>query len=158
GHHTGHRPAFWPCICGDVCPGKRAQYYGKLAREEYDRIYRFFEDLIYGLKELKLNPYLREHYRRTIFPPMVRTHQKLKLRENILFNFSIRTVEILFFPALGVLVYSILAYQTASPVAFSGVLTVLLFMLSPLSTMANFVSEYKAMAISLERLHRMEDE
>jgi cyclic peptide transporter len=138
--------------------GRRAQHYGKDARDQYDKMYRFFEDLVYGLKELKLNPYLRDHYRNTVFPPMIRTHQHLKFKENILFNFSIRTVEILFFPTLGILVYSILVYQIASPSAFSGVLTVLLFMLSPLSTMANFASEYKAMQISMDRLDAMEKE
>jgi putative ATP-binding cassette transporter len=138
--------------------GRRAQHFGKLAREQYDRMYRFFEDLVYGLKELKLNPYLRDHYRNSVFPPMIRAHQELKFKENVLFNFSIRTVEILFFPALGLLVYSILTYQIASPSAFSGVLTVLLFMLSPLSTMANFVSEFKAMQVSMERLDAMERE
>lgn len=138
--------------------GRRAQHYGKQAREQYDKMYRFFEDLVYGLKELKLNPYLRNHYRNTVFPPMIQAHQQLKLKENILFNFSIRTVEILFFPALGVLVYSILMYQIASPSAFSGVLTVLLFMLSPLSTMANFASEYKAMQVSIDRLDTLETE
>jgi putative pyoverdin transport system ATP-binding/permease protein len=138
--------------------GSRAQYFGEQARQEYDRIYRFFEDLVYGLKELKLNPYLRNHYRSTIFPPLIKSHQNLKLKENILFNFSIRTVEILFFPALGVLVYSIIEYGISSPGAFSGVLTVLLFMLSPLSTMANFVTEYKAMQISLTRVNQLEDE
>ncbi|HAC15563.1 MAG TPA: hypothetical protein DCE78_06415 [Bacteroidetes bacterium] len=138
--------------------GRRAQQYGEQARQEYDHIYRFFEDLVYGLKELKLNPYLRKHYRSTIFPPLIRSHQNLKLKENILFNFSIRTVEILFFPALGVLVYSIIEYGISSPGAFSGVLTVLLFMLSPLSTMANFVTEYKAMQISMDRVTGLEDE
>lgn len=138
--------------------GKRAQNFGAQARHEYDRIYRFFEDLVYGLKELKLNPYLRNHYRTTIFPPLIKSHQQLKLKENILFNFSIRTVEILFFPALGVLVYSIIEYGISSPGAFSGVLTVLLFMLSPLSTMANFVTEYKAMQISMTRVNRLEDD
>lgn len=138
--------------------GRRAQHYGKQARDQYDKMYRFFEDLVYGLKELKLNPYLRDHYRNTVFPPMIQVHQQFKLKENILFNFSIRTVEILFFPALGVLVYSILVYQIASPSAFSGVLTVLLFMLSPLSTMANFASEYKAMQVSMDRLNAMEQE
>jgi putative pyoverdin transport system ATP-binding/permease protein len=138
--------------------GRRAQHFGKEARDHYDNMYRFFEDLVYGLKELKLNPYLRDHYRNTVFPPMIRAHQQFKLKENILFNFSIRTVEILFFPALGVLVYSILVYEIASPSAFSGVLTVLLFMLSPLSTMANFASEYKAMQVSMDRLDAMEKE
>jgi len=138
--------------------GRRAQHYGKQARDQYDKMYRFFEDLVYGLKELKLNPYLRNHYRNTVFPPMIQAHQQLKLKENILFNFSIRTVEILFFPALGVLVYGILMYQIASPSAFSGVLTVLLFMLSPLSTMANFAGEYKAMQVSMDRLDILEKE
>lgn len=138
--------------------GRRAQHYGKQARDQYDKMYRFFEDLVYGLKELKLNPYLRDHYRNTVFPPMIQVHQQLKLKENILFNFSIRTVEILFFPALGVLVYSILMYQIASPSAFSGVLTVLLFMLSPLSTMANFAGEFKAMQVSMDRLDLLEKE
>lgn len=138
--------------------GRRAQHYGKQARDQYDKMYRFFEDLVYGLKELKLNPYLRDHYRNTVFPPMIQVHQQLKLKENILFNFSIRTVEILFFPALGVLVYSILVYQIASPSAFSGVLTVLLFMLSPLSTMANFAGEFKAMQVSMDRLDLLEKE
>ncbi len=138
--------------------GHRAQYFAKQARDHYDKMYRFFEDLVYGLKELKLNPFLRDHYRNTVFPPMIKAHQQLKLKENILFNFSIRTVEILFFPTLGLLVYSILMYQIASPSAFSGVLTVLLFMLSPLSTLANFASEYKAMQVSMDRLNAMEDE
>lgn len=136
--------------------GKRAQSYGMRARGEYDRIYRFFEDLVYGLKELKLNPWLRQHYRHKVFPPMIESHQRLKFRENVLFNFSIRTVEILFFPALGVLVYSIIVYNISTPGAFSGVLTVLLFMLSPLATMANFVSEYKAMQVSMARLDELE--
>lgn len=136
--------------------GKRAQSYGMRARGEYDRIYRFFEDLVYGLKELKLNPWLRQHYRNQVFPPMIESHQRLKFRENVLFNFSIRTVEILFFPALGVLVYSIIVYNISTPGAFSGVLTVLLFMLSPLATMANFVSEYKAMQVSMARLDELE--
>lgn len=136
--------------------GKRAQSYGIKARNEYDRIYRFFEDLVYGLKELKLNPWLRQHYRHHVFPPMINSHQKLKFRENVLFNFSIRTVEILFFPALGVLVYSIIVYNISTPGAFSGVLTVLLFMLSPLATMANFVSEYKAMQVSMVRLDELD--
>jgi putative ATP-binding cassette transporter len=138
--------------------GRRAQQFGKQARDHYDSMYRFFEDLVYGLKELKLNPYLRDHYRNRVFPPMLRAHQQFKLKENILFNFSIRTVEILFFPALGVLVYSILVHQIATPSAFSGVLTVLLFMLSPLSTLANFSSEYKAMQVSMDRLNAMERE
>ncbi len=138
--------------------GRRAQHFGKEARDHYDNMYRFFEDLVYGLKELKLNPYLRDHYRNTVFPPMIRAHQQFKLKENILFNFSIRTVEILFFPALGVLVYSILVHQIATPSAFSGVLTVLLFMLSPLSTLANFSSEYKAMQVSMDRLNALECE
>lgn len=138
--------------------GKRAQHYAREARGEYDRMYHFFEDLVYGLKELKLNPVLRKHYRDAIFPPLIRKHQQLKLKENILFNFSIRTVEILFFPALGALVYSIFVYGLTTPAAFSGVLTVLLFMLSPLSTVANFSTDYKAMQVALQRVRNLESE
>ncbi|MCH8495991.1 MAG: cyclic peptide export ABC transporter [Balneolales bacterium] len=136
--------------------GRRAQHYSRLARTQYDKIYHFFEDLVYGLKELKLNPVLRKHYRETLFPPLIRDHQQFKLRENVLFNFSIRSIEILFFPVLGVLVYSIFVYGLATTDAFTGVLTVMLFMLSPLSNVANFVSEYKAMQVSLHRVNGME--
>ena len=136
--------------------GRRAQDNARKARVQYDKIYHFFEDLLYGLKELKLNPVLRRHYRETMFPPLIREHQRLKLRENILFNFSIRSIEILFFPALGALVYTIFVYGLASPAAFTGVLTVLLFMLSPMASAANFVSEYKAMQVSLQRVNALE--
>jgi putative pyoverdin transport system ATP-binding/permease protein len=138
--------------------GRRAQHYARKARVQYDHIYHFFEDLVYGLKELKLNPSLRNHYRNTLFPPLIEVHQNYKLRENILFNFSIRSIEILFFPALGALVYAIFVYGVATPAAFSGVLTVLLFMLSPLSTVANFASDYKAMQISLQRVNNLEQQ
>lgn len=138
--------------------GRRAQHFARQARGEYDRMYHFFEDLVYGLKELKLNPSLRKHYRDTIFPPLIHKHQQLKLKENILFNFSIRTVEILFFPALGTLVYGIFVYGLTTPAAFSGVLTVLLFMLSPLSTVANFSTDYKAMQVALQRVRKLESE
>lgn len=137
--------------------GRWAQQNARLARTQYDKIYHFFEDLLYGLKELKLNPVLRDHYRQTLFPPLIREHQRLKLRENILFNFSIRSIEILFFPALGVLVYTIFVYGLTTPAAFTGVLTVLLFMLSPMASAANFVSEYKAMQVSLQRVNALED-
>jgi len=81
--------------------GRRAQQYGEQARQEYDHIYRFFEDLVYGLKELKLNPYLRKHYRSTIFPPLIRSHQNLKLKENILFNFLSGLWKFCFLPVAG---------------------------------------------------------
>ena len=136
--------------------GRRAQQQARKARLQYDKIYHFFEDLLYGLKELKLNPVLRRHYRETLFPPLIREHQRLKLRENILFNFSIRSIEILFFPALGALVYTILVYGLTTPDAFTGVLTVLLFMLSPMASAANFVGEYKAMQVSLQRVNALE--
>ena len=129
-----------------------AKEYYNLARKEFDKIYHYFEDLIYGLKELKMDSRQRSYYQETLFHPLIKKHQDYKLRGNILTTLSIRSIELIFFPSIAAIIVVISIYNTAAISTFSGILTVLLFLLSPLSTIGNFISEFKNTEISMKRV------
>ena len=134
----------------------RARKHSHNARVIWDEIYKKFEGLIYGLKEIKLNEQFRNVFINALLPPLFSKQKEYRLKETVLYAFSHRSVELIVFLGIGCMLYIIKETQIFEFSFFGEFLTVVLFILSPLSTVSNFLNDYKKTEVALGQLEEIE--
>lgn len=126
------------------------------ARVIWDEIYKKFEGLVYGLKEIKLNQEFRNVFINSLLPPLFEKQKEYRLKETVLYAFSHRSVELIVFLGIGCMLYIIKQTELFEFSFFGEFLTVVLFILSPLSTVSNFINDFKKTEVALEQLEDIE--
>ncbi|MEQ8524386.1 cyclic peptide export ABC transporter [Gracilimonas sp.] len=129
--------------------------YSKLSREYTNRIYEAFEGLVYGLKSLKINSKFRDSYiNRKIVPGSIR-QMKYYFYHNVLNAFTNRMNDIVLFIFLGAVIILIVVFDFVTMDFFNKYLTLILFMLAPLSTISGFFSTMKKIEASVLQIDKL---
>lgn len=135
----------------------KVKYYADKTRGVWDELFEYFEGLIYGLKELMLNKHLRESYSEDFLPSLFIKQNFYALRQSMIFALSNRSVEIVFFLGLATILVAIKQTEFVTFTLFGQFLTVLMFILSPLSTLSNFINEFKKTEVAIDRINDVEN-
>ena len=129
--------------------------YSKLSREYTNRIYEAFEGLVYGLKSLKINSKFRDSYiNKKVIPGSI-NQMKYYFYHNVLNAFTNRMNDIVLFIFLGAVIVLILLFDFVSMDFFNKYLTLILFMLAPLSTISGFFSTMKKIEASVLQIDQL---
>ncbi len=122
------------------------------ARNVLDQIYKNFEGLVYGMKELKLNKDHRNVYLSKKIEPNCKEEKKFKVKAGVFYALSNRTLEVILFLGIGMFIFCTGKFAWMDNDAFTGYLVVLVFVVGPLSIVANYIQLLKQTQVSLERI------
>lgn len=127
----------------------------KKAREKQDTLFKHFEAVTHGTKELKLNRGRRHLFFSTIFEPTAQLY-----RSNNILGFSIYASAanwgyMMFFIMLGLLLFFLPNGLGISQTVLTGATLIILYLRAPLETIFTLVPELGRSQVSLEKLEHL---
>ncbi|MFY0684085.1 MAG: cyclic peptide export ABC transporter [Balneola sp.] len=124
----------------------------KLSREYTNRVYEAFEGLVYGLKSLKLNFSFRKSFIKEDVIPGSEKQTQYYLYNNVLNAVVSRLNDVVLFIFLAVIIGAIFISDFVTMDFFNKYLTLILFMLAPLSTISGFLGNMKRIDAAIEQI------
>lgn len=135
----------------------RAKFYADKTRGIWDQLFHYFEGLLYGLKELMLNRELRQSYSGDFLPNLFTKQNKYSLKQSMLFALSTRSVELILFLGIAAILVAINQTGFVEFSFFGKFLMVILFILSPLATLSNFINDFKKTEVAINKIENIEE-
>jgi putative ATP-binding cassette transporter len=137
-------------------PAKRAIRYFRLAREENEALYKVFQALIHGYKELKLN-----RKRRHIFMEDVLEATADRLRKHNVMASSISTSagnygQSLFLILIGLLMFGLSQLISADRSVITGSVLVILFLKGPMESLVNLLPLIATANVALNKINQLD--
>ncbi len=126
-----------------------------LSREYTNRVYEAFEGLVYGLKSLKINSEFRESYLEKTIIPGSKRQTKYYLYHNVLNAITNRLNDVVLLLFLGIIIVLIFTFEFVTIDFFNKYLTLILFMLAPLSTISGFFGTMKKIEASVLQIDQL---
>jgi putative pyoverdin transport system ATP-binding/permease protein len=136
-------------------PAKKAVHYFRLARAENDSLYKSFQALIMGYKELKLH---RE--RRLSFMAEVLEATADRVRKHSVTSSSIATSasnygQSMFLILIGLLIFGLSRMISADPGIVTGSVLTILFLKGPIEMLVNLLPSIGVANVSLEKINEL---
>lgn len=135
----------------------KAKHYADKTRGIWDQLFHYFEGLLYGLKELMLNRELRQSYSGDFLPNLFTKQNKYSLKQSMLFALSTRSVELILFLGIAAILVAINQTGFVEFAFFGKFLMVILFILSPLATLSNFINDFKKTEVAISKIENIEE-
>jgi putative pyoverdin transport system ATP-binding/permease protein len=135
-------------------PVVSAMHRQTLARDKEDELFGHFRGVTQGTKELKMRRSRREEF----FAAMGRTvdaFRELQLGVSKIFVVAASWGSLLFFVAIGLLLFVIPGYTTVSTQVAVAYVTVLLFMMTPLQLLLNVVPMLVQANVAIHKVERL---
>ena len=132
---------------------KTAMGHYQLARNDSDGLYGHFRTLILGTKELKLHYRRRKAFLDEVLHETADSFKRNHLRARIYFGVAGSFGQLLFFIAIGLLIFGVPALDPSiNKSVVTGYTLVLLYLFVPLDSLTTMVPGLAAAAISLEKV------
>jgi putative pyoverdin transport system ATP-binding/permease protein len=124
----------------------------RLAREEQDRLFKYFRTITEGTKELKLHQERRQEFLDTELQNAAASSQHYKIVSLSIFAFTANWGQVLFFIAIALLLFG-LPHLTIieTPVLSSYILTVT-YLMSPLRSILELLPNLSRASVALQKL------
>ncbi len=132
-----------------------ARKYLTLLREETDKMFAHFRSLIHGAKELKLHRRRREAFIASELIPTGDAIRRFTFLGNNIFVVSAVWGNLLFFIAIGILLFRFSTASFVSPQVMSGFTLSLLYILTPLETIFSILPNMGRAAAAVRKLDRL---
>lgn len=134
---------------------RKASRYMRLAREDFDSLFKHFRALIDGNKELKLHRSRRQSFMERILQATANSY-----RRHVVTGAGIQTAisgvgGMLFFLLVGLLVFGVPAYTNISPQVLTGYVLLLLFINMPIELVAIMLPTLFRANIALEKVESL---
>lgn len=126
--------------------------YSELARDEWDKIHKNFEGIVYGMKELKLNQEHRENFIENNIEPNCTNERGYRIKEETFYASSSRFAEVILFLGIGVFMYFVDMSSWIPRDEFGSYLLVLILTVAPLATVTGFLKHIKRTEVSLSKI------
>lgn len=136
-------------------PLVRAFRYFKLLRGQWDAMYKAFQGLIAGTKELKLNRRRREDFLRLELDPAADGLRRYGVRGNIIAMASSNWGQILFFVFIGLLLFLTPHLLDVEPQVLVGYTLAVLFLITPLTMILNQIPSLERAYLAAERIEEL---
>jgi putative pyoverdin transport system ATP-binding/permease protein len=134
--------------------GRAQRHFGSM-REEWDRMFGHFRGLTQGTKELKIHAprreaFLSEHVERTA--GVIRRHN---LAGNAIFIAANTWGQMLFFVAIGLILFGAPRFLAVAPRAASGYALVIFFMATPLDVLLGMLPQLGQAVVAVRKIDRL---
>jgi putative pyoverdin transport system ATP-binding/permease protein len=136
-------------------PLTRAFRYFRLLREQWDAMYKSFQGVIMGTKELKLNSKRREAFLSEQLEPAAAGLRDYGIRGNAISMAVSNWGQILFFIFIGLLLFAAPSLITIDPQILIGYTLVVLFMITPLTMLLNQIPALERAYLASERIEEL---
>lgn len=129
-------------------------YRGKMreSRDIQNRLFGYFEDLIYGLKELSLSKNLRTSFKEDILFPACEDQRDYNMIARVRLTFISKWGEMLLLLGLGVMLYVVWQFDFSSMEKYGEFLVIALFLIPALQRVSNFLPNLGKIDIALEQI------
>lgn len=133
----------------------RAGYFLNLAREEQDRLFKHFNAITNGIKELKLHTARRQQF----FSQELQNSATSSRNHNVaaLFTFSVSTGwgNLLFFALVGLLMFALPGIFSIPSSIVSGYILTLTYMMLPMQSILDKLQALSRASVALQKIERM---
>jgi putative ATP-binding cassette transporter len=133
----------------------RAFRYFRLLRKQWDAMYKAFQGLIVGTKELKLNRRRREDFLAQELDPAAAGLQRYGMRGNVISMASSNWGQILFFVFIGLLLFVTPSLLDVGPQILVGYTLAVLFLITPLTMILNQIPALERAYLAAERIEEL---
>lgn len=125
------------------------------SREDQDKLFKDFEAITQGLKELKLHFFRRQSYFEQSLKPHAATYRDRWTHAMFYFSLSSGIGLVLFFLPLGVLLFLLPQWIELTPVLLAELALVIIFMLTPLRGILLGLPQLSQANISLQKVESL---
>lgn len=129
--------------------------YAHLHRSHSNVIYKLIEGLVYGLANLMLHKRFQDRYVDSKIKKDSEIQMKWYVRESIFNSFNNRFKDAILLGSLGIIIILVYQFEIVSVSFFNTYLTLVLFMLAPLSTISGFFGNIKRIEASLIQIEKL---
>ncbi|MEM7761282.1 MAG: cyclic peptide export ABC transporter [Cyanobacteria bacterium P01_A01_bin.40] len=127
-----------------------------LAREQEDNLYKHFQGLIDGIKELKLNFRRRKIFLESEIQPTAKLCRNKNILGNIIFATAETWGRILFFVTIGLTIFVVPNLVNINSQQLSYYVVVIIFMTRPIESIINTVPALSKASIALKKIDSLE--
>ena len=136
-------------------PLMRAFRYFRMLREQWDAMYKAFQGVIMGTKELKLNNKRREAFLAQQLEPAAAGLRDYGIRGNAISMAVSNWGQILFFIFIGLLLFAAPSVIAIDSQVLIGYTLVVLFMITPLTMLLNQIPALERAYLAAERIEEL---
>ena len=136
-------------------PQTKALSLYKLARSDNDQLYKHFEAICKGTKELKMNSDRRRMFVGESLQSVLDRYGKHMLGGTTHYAYAGGFGLMMFFLAIGMLLFIIPAFVTIEPATLVGYVIILLFIQGPMEGVINTIPELAKTSVSLKKIEAL---
>ena len=136
-------------------PVIRAVRYMRRAREINDALFKHFRSLINGNKELKLHRQRRDAFLTHDLEPTATAFQRNNITGMMIYSLAATWGQLLVFLVVGLIVFGIPAWKSASLQILAGYSLSLLYLMSPFQLIMNFVPNIGRASVALQKIENL---
>jgi putative ATP-binding cassette transporter len=125
-------------------------------RAKWDVLYKHFRDLVEGSRELQLNKQRGHQFVDQVLTPDAQEFKKASMQAFTSFTLISNVGDMLFYLAIGVLLFVVPLWLPQTPAVLAGVTMILLYLVGPISNMINSVPALGQAAISLQKIQQLD--
>ncbi|MFY0598812.1 MAG: cyclic peptide export ABC transporter [Cyclobacteriaceae bacterium] len=131
-------------------------YRGRMreSRDIQNRLFGYFEALIYGLKELSLSRNLRKSFKEDVLYPACEDQRDYNMVARVRLTFISKWGEMLLLMGLGAMLYVVWQFGISSMEEYGRFLVVALFLIPALQRVSNFLPNLGKIDIALEQINQ----
>ena len=129
----------------------------RLIRAKWEVLYKHFRDLVEGSRELQLNKQRGHLFVDEILAPDAKEFKTASMQAFTSFTLISNVGDMLFYIAIGVLLFVVPVWLPQTPAVLTGVTMILLYLVGPISNMINSVPALGHAAISLEKIQQLDN-
>lgn len=134
---------------------KKAEKLLTVAREEEDHLFKYFRTTTEGIKELKLHYHRRQAFLNEEAEPTAKRFRQYNIQGMTLFAVSLSWGKLLFFFAIGFVLFALPKIITLSPEAMSGYVLTFTYLMLPIDTIINCLPLITRANIALRKIETL---
>ena len=136
-------------------PQTRALSLYKLARADNDELYKHFEAICKGTKELKMNAERRRRFISESLQTVLYRYSQHMLGGTTYYAYAGGFGLMMFFLAIGIVLFIIPAFVAIEPATLIGYVIILLFIQGPMEGVINSIPELAKTSVSLKKIEAL---
>lgn len=134
---------------------KRALHSFKMARETNDTLFRHFQSVLEGIKELKLHRERRQAFLATALRPTVTAYKRDFVEGMTVYAIATNWGMFLFYAVIGLALFILPEWLALTPQAIAGSILVLLYMMGPFSLIVETLPNIGRADVALEKIEAL---
>ncbi|CUS39169.1 cyclic peptide export ABC transporter [Candidatus Nitrospira nitrificans] len=134
---------------------KQALHSFKRARETNDTLFRHFQSILEGIKELKLHRERRQAFLATALRPTVTAYKRDFVKGMTVYAIATNWGMFLFYAVIGLALFVLPEWLTLTPQAIAGATLVLLYMMGPFAQIVETLPSVGRADVALEKVETL---